>query len=97
MAKRGETKASATKRSKQQRAYNSTEKAKKDRVKRNAARRKAIREGRVSKGDGKDVDHRKPLRSGGTNAKGNTRVRSTSANRADNGSKRGMKRNGKRK
>jgi hypothetical protein len=40
--------------------------------------------GSATKGDGKDVDHIKPMRSGGTSAKGNLRMRSKSANRADN-------------
>lgn len=92
MAKRGQTKANASKRSKQQRTYNSSPKAKKDRAKRNKARRQAIRDGRVKKGDGKDIDHKKPLRSGGSNSKSNTRVRSKSANRADNGGTGGRKR-----
>lgn len=34
---------------------------------------------------GKDIDHKKPLRSGGSVGKGNLRLRSVSANRADNG------------
>lgn len=97
MPKKGETKASASKRSKQQRAYNSTEKAKKERAKRNAARRQAIKEGRVSKGDSREIDHKKPLRNGGSNAKSNTRVRSKTSNRADNGSYKGMRRKGARK
>lgn len=46
---------------------------------------------------GKDIDHKNPLRKGGSTAKSNTRVRSKSANRADNGSKKGMKRKGSRK
>ena len=91
MPQKGQKKSSATKRSKQQRAYNSTTKAKKDRVKRNTARRRAIKKGTVKKGDGKDIDHKKPLRSGGTNAKGNTRVRSKKANRSDNGGTGGRK------
>lgn len=95
--KKGQTKATATARSKQQRAYNSTEKAKKDRAKRNAARRKAMKEGKVKKGDNLEIDHKKPLRNGGTNAKGNTRVRSAKANKSDNGSYTGMTRKGKRK
>lgn len=97
MAKRGDLKASASKRSKQQRAYNSTEKAKKQRAARNKARREAIKDGRVSKGDSREIDHKKPLRNGGSNAKSNTRVRSKTSNRADNGSYKGMKRKGKRK
>jgi len=59
-------------------------KAKKER----AARNKASR----AKGAGPtDVDHKKPLRSGGSKALSNTRTRSVSANRADNGHKPGEK------
>lgn len=50
----------------------------KKRVTRNADRRKAMKEGRVSKGDGKDVHHTK----GASGGRGNTRVVSASANRA---------------
>jgi len=39
------------------RDYHGTEEQKKRRAERNAARRKAIKEGRVKKGDGKEVDH----------------------------------------
>lgn len=46
---------------------------------------------------GKDIDHKEPLRNGGSNAKSNTRVRSKSSNRADNGSHTGMTRKGSRK
>ena len=62
MPKKGETKSTAKPRSKQQRAYNSTAKAKKDRAARNKARAEAERDGRVTKGDGKDIDHKNPLR-----------------------------------
>jgi hypothetical protein len=48
------------------------------------ARRMMEKTGAVTKGDGKDVDHKKPLRSGGTTTKSNLRVRSKSANRSDN-------------
>ena len=92
MAKKGETKATATERSKRQRVYNSKPEQKANRAKRNKARRQAIREGKVSKGDGKDIDHKKPLRSGGSNSKANQRVRSASANRKDNGGTGGRKR-----
>ena len=57
----------------------------KHRAMRNAARAEAIRAGKVKKGDGKEIDHKKPLRSGGTNTPSNLRVRSASANKADNG------------
>ncbi len=82
MAKRGETKASASKRSKQQRAYNSTPEQKKRRAQRNAARRKLMAQGKVHKGDGKDVDHKDKNTANGS--KSNLRVKSKSANRADN-------------
>lgn len=51
------------------------------RVKNNQARAVMEKEGRVRKGDGKDVDHKKPLRSGGSNARSNLRVQSQSKNR----------------
>jgi hypothetical protein len=51
---------------------------------RNTARAKMAKAGLVSKGDGKDVDHIKPVRSGGTNARSNLRVMSQSKNRGWN-------------
>jgi len=54
--------------------YQGTEEQKKNRAKRNNARRRLEREGKVSKGDGKDVDHRKPLSKGGGNGASNLRV-----------------------
>ena len=56
----------------------------KKRAERVKARRMMEKTGAVTKGDGKDVDHKKPLRSGGTTTKSNLRVRSKSANRSDN-------------
>lgn len=97
MAKKGETKKNAKARSKQQRKYNSSPEQKKKRAARNKARRQAEKDGRVSKGDGKDIDHKKPLREGGSNEKSNTRVRSKSANRADNGKTGGRKKGSKNK
>lgn len=47
-----------------------------DRVERNRARREAMKDGRVKKGDGKDVDHVNGIKSK------KTRVMSASANRA---------------
>lgn len=91
MPKKGQMKKGATADSKRQRAYNSSPEQKKNRAKRNAARRAAERDGRVKKGDGKDVDHKKPIRSGGSNAKSNTRVMSRSKNRANNGKTGGRK------
>jgi hypothetical protein len=48
---------------------------------RNAARAKLMKEGRVHKGDGKDVAHVKALDKGGSNSDG-LRVESKSANRS---------------
>ena len=56
----------------------------KKRAERVKARRMMEKTGAAAKGDGKDVDHIKPMRSGGTSTKGNLRMRSKSANRADN-------------
>ena len=59
-----------------------------EQIKKTAERVKAsrmmVKAGLAHKGDGKDVDHIKPMRSGGTSAKGNLRMRNKSANRADN-------------
>ncbi len=49
---------------KEYRDYGGTEEQKKRRAQRNAARRKAIREGKVSKGDGKEIDHKAMNRKG---------------------------------
>ena len=63
--------------------YDGTEAVKKRRAQRNKARRLMEREGLVHKGDGKDVDHIRPLSKGGTSAKTNLRMRSVKANRGD--------------
>lgn len=65
--------------------YQGTAKQKKNRAKRNAARRKLERQGKVHKGDGKDVDHKKTLKNGGSNGNGNLRVLSKSKNRSAGG------------
>lgn len=62
--------------------YHASAKAKRERAMRNKARRDAQKEGRVSKGDGKEVDHIKALSNGGSNAKSNQRVISRKANRS---------------
>lgn len=62
--------------------YNSKPEQIKNRTERNAARRELMKAGVVHKGDGKDVDHKKPLAKGGSNARSNLRVRSESANRS---------------
>lgn len=66
----------------QQRQYNASAEATAKRVANNAARRKAIAEGKAKVGDGKDVDHKKPLSKGGTNSDSNLRVVSRSSNRS---------------
>lgn len=52
------------------------------RAERNAARRELMKQGKVHKGDGKDVDHAKPLGKGGTNSPSNLRVTSVATNRS---------------
>lgn len=61
--------------------YQGTPEQIKNRAKRNAARREMVEDGRVHKGDGKDVDHRKALINGGSNRESNLRVLSQKANR----------------
>ena len=85
MPKKGETKKNEKPRTKRDRAYDASPARKKARAARNKARRQAIREGKASKGDGKDVDHKKPLSKGGSNSKKNTRVVSSSKNRSAGG------------
>ena len=55
----------------------------KRRALRNAARRKMVKEGRVSKGDGKDVDHISKSKNGAlNNHRSNLRVLPASVNRS---------------
>jgi hypothetical protein len=63
-------------------SYHASPEQKKNRAQRNAARRDMEAAGRVKKGDGKDVDHKNPIRSGGGNSKGNLAVTSQGKNRA---------------
>lgn len=73
--------------------FQSSKKAKRDRASRNKARRQAEREGRVHRGDGKEVDHvdSNPRH----NASSNLRVVSRRTNRAkkENSRRRGSRRN----
>ena len=73
--------------------FQSSKKAKRDRASRNKARRQAEREGRVRRGDGKEVDHvdSNPRH----NASSNLRVVSRRTNRAkkENSRRRGSRRN----
>jgi 5-methylcytosine-specific restriction endonuclease McrA len=51
------------------------------REERNLARAHAIKDGRVRKGDGMEVDHKRSLARGGSNTKSNTQVLTRHANR----------------
>lgn len=65
----------------QDRGYNSRPEVIKKRDMNNAARAIMVKAGKAHKGDGKDVDHKRPLRSGGSNTPSNLRVISKSRNR----------------
>lgn len=54
----------------------------KKRTEQNAARREMEKAGKVSKGDGKHVDHKTPLSKGGSNDKKNLRVVPASENQS---------------
>jgi len=68
MNKGGPTKAAYDKK------YESSPEQVKKREMRNRARAALMKEGKVSKGDGKDVDHKNMLDGNGTNAKSNLRA-----------------------
>lgn len=61
--------------------YQGTSNQKKNRAQRNAARAELIKQGKVSRGDGRDVDHKKAIRNGGANSSDNLRVLDRSRNR----------------
>ena len=54
----------------------------KRRAERNKVRAELTKAGRVHKGDGKDIDHKKPLSKGGTDGLKNLHVESKHANRS---------------
>lgn len=58
---------------------NESPERRKARAKRNKARRQLMREGKVKVGDGKVVDHKKPLSKGGSTSRSNLRVQSDKA------------------
>ena len=62
------------------RRYHASPEQKKKRASRNAARSEMEKKGKVSKGDGKDIDHKNG--NAKDNSKGNLRVQSKSANRS---------------
>jgi hypothetical protein len=55
----------------------------KKRAQRNAARKLMAKKHGVAALAGKDVDHKKPIRAGGTNGASNLRLRSIKSNRGD--------------
>ena len=61
--------------------YQASPEQKKNRAARNAARAKLMKEGKVSKGDGKDVSQKVAFDKGGSNKQG-VRVESASKNRS---------------
>ena len=65
-----------------QKEYNDRPEEVAKRVANNKARRDAMKEGKVAKGDGKDVAHKKALDNGGSNHKSNTKVEDRSKNRS---------------
>lgn len=82
MPKKGEFKKNAKPDSVRQRKYNSQPEQKKNRASRNSARAAAMRDGKVRKGDGKDVDHKNM--NPRDNSNGNLKVMDKSKNRAKN-------------
>ena len=76
---------------KEYRNYHGKAKQRKERAARTKARELMKKKGLVRKGDGVDIDHKKPLRSGGSKGINNLRRRKKSENRSDNGHKKGEK------
>lgn len=63
-------------------AYHSQPEQIKKRAQRTMARRRLMKQGKVSKGDGMDVDHITPLSKGGSSSDANLRVVPKSKNRS---------------
>lgn len=87
MAEKGELRSPTSHRTptqmrRQASGYNHRPEQIKKRVQRDKARRQLMKEGLVRKGDGKDVNHKRPIRSGGSNDRSNLNVQSRSTNRA---------------
>lgn len=76
-------------------AYQGKPKQIANRAKRNAARSKMVKEGRASKNDGRDVDHKNGIGKG--NADSNLRVVSKHTNRAYDRNSDGTQKRGKKK
>jgi 5-methylcytosine-specific restriction endonuclease McrA len=73
--------------------YTSRPEVVKKRTEQNAARRAMEKKGLVHKGDGKDVDHKKPLSKGGSNSSNNLRAVPASENRSFSRNKDGSLKN----
>jgi len=61
--------------------YNKLPDVQRKRVENNRRRREAEKSGKVKKGDGKHIDHKKPLAKGGSLTKSNTRIVSAATNK----------------
>jgi hypothetical protein len=68
---------------KEYREYHGKPSQRKNRSNRNKARRLMIKKHGKAKLEGKDVDHKKPMKKGGGNHMKNLRIRSVKANRGD--------------
>jgi 5-methylcytosine-specific restriction endonuclease McrA len=66
---------------KEYREYHGKPEQIKNRAARNGARRKAAKAGLVRKGDGMEVDHKRPLSKGGSNHRSNLRIVTRKTNR----------------
>lgn len=62
-------------------SYHGTARQRHNRALRNKARAELASQGRVHKGDGMEVDHKRALDKGGSNARSNLQVLTRSANR----------------
>ena len=62
--------------------YHSRDEQIANRSERTTARRKANADGTTHKGDGKDLDHKRPLSKGGSSSRSNLRAVSASSNRS---------------
>ena len=85
MAEGGEKRSKTAHRTKSQikrhgRTYQATKKQKANRAARGRNRTKLVKEGRVRKGDGNHVDHKRSLSKGGSNKRSNLRVTSARKN-----------------
>lgn len=72
-------------------SYGSTPKQKENRNARKRARYRLEKEGKVSRGDGKDVGHKRALSKGGGNSRSNLKVQSRKSNRGHGTSPGGTK------